>query len=872
MDSKTIRQTFFDFFKDKEHEIVASAPIVNKNDPTLMFTNAGMNQFKDYFLGNKEPKSPRVADTQKCLRVSGKHNDLEEVGIDSYHHTMFEMLGNWSFGNYFKKEAINWAWELLTEKYGLDPNRLYVSVFEGDKSEGLDPDTEAVDFWKKWVPEDRILYFDKKDNFWEMGDQGPCGPCSEIHIDLRSDEDRAKIDGATLVNQDDPLVIEIWNLVFIQYNRKANGTLENLPAKHVDTGMGFERLCMAVQNKTSNYDTDVFLPFINFIEKESDKKYTYSYDLKDKSDIAMRVVVDHTRAVAFTIGDGQLPSNTGAGYVVRRILRRAVRYYYSFLDIKEPFVYKLIPLLADFFGDVFPELKGQVDFISKVIQEEERSFLRTLAEGLKRFDQLENSNGIVAGQAAFELYDTYGFPIDLTRLIAEERGLKVDEPAFEIALEEQKNRGRADAKKEVSDWEQVKDGNVEFIGYDHHNNDSTHLLKYRTVKIKDKNQFQMVLDKTPFYPEGGGQVGDKGLLYFGEEKVQVLNTVKENDLIIHVVDKIPMELKVAIKAQINSKKRALTENNHTATHLMHAALREVLGDHVQQKGSLVNEKYFRFDFSHFQKMTKEEIAKVEHRVNEKIRENIALQEDRSIPIAQAKESGAIMLFGEKYGDEVRMITFDPDYSRELCGGCHVNATGVIGQFKIISEGAIAAGVRRIEALTSIAAEQFVNKEIEELTSIRSQFKNPKNVSQSVQSLLEENKELKKQIEQLLAKEAGNLKGDLVSKFENINGINFLSTEVSITDTKALKHLIAQLDHEVRNAFIVIGTHSNGKAQLMVSINKELAKKYDLNAGTIVKELAKDINGGGGGQPFFATAGGTKVEGLKTALANAKSFL
>jgi alanyl-tRNA synthetase len=557
---------------------------------------------------------------------------------------------------------------------------------------------------------------------------------------------------------------------------------------------------------------------------------------------------------------------------VRRILRRAVRYYYSFLDIKEPFVYKLIPLLADFFGDVFPELKGQVDFISKVIQEEERSFLRTLAEGLKRFDQLENSNGIVAGKAAFELYDTYGFPIDLTRLIAEERGLKVDEPAFQIALEEQKSRGRADAKKEVSDWEQVKEGSVEFIGYDHHKNEDTHLLKYRTVKIKDKNQFQMVLDKTPFYPEGGGQVGDKGLLFFGDEKVQVLNTLKENDLIIHVVDKIPTELSGAITAQINTKKRGLTENNHTATHLMHAALREVLGDHVQQKGSLVNEKYFRFDFSHFQKMTPEEIAKVEQRVNEKIRENISLQEDRSIPIAQAKESGAMMLFGEKYGDEVRMITFDPEYSRELCGGCHVNATGVIGQFKITSESAIAAGVRRIEALTSIAAEEYVNKEIAELTAIRSQFKNPKNVSQSVQSLIEDNKELKKQVEQLLAKEAGNLKGDLISKFENVNGINFLSTEVSITDTKALKHLISQLDHEIENAFIVIGTHSNGKAQLMVSINKDLTKAKDLHAGNIVKELAKEINGGGGGQAFFASAGGTKVEGLNAAITKAKSFL
>ena len=872
MDSKTIRQKFFDYFEGKGHLLVPSAPIVNKNDPTLMFTNAGMNQFKDFFLGNKKPQSTRIADTQKCLRVSGKHNDLEEVGIDSYHHTMFEMLGNWSFGDYFKKEAIEWAWDLLTNVYGLDPERMYATVFEGDKKDGLEADEEAVEFWKKWMPKERILYFDRKDNFWEMGDQGPCGPCSEIHIDLRSDEERSKIDGASLVNQDDPMVIEIWNLVFIQYNRKANGDLETLPDKHVDTGMGFERLCLAVQNKTSNYDTDVFSPFIQFIEKESGKKYTYSYDLKDKSDIAMRVVSDHCRAVAFTIADGQLPSNTGAGYVIRRILRRAVRYYYSFLDIKEPFLHKLIPLYADFFEGVFPELKAQSDFLSKVIKEEERSFLRTLEEGLKRFAAMNFDGNLVPGKAAFELYDTYGFPIDLTRLIASEKGMEIDEVAFEKALLEQKERGRADAKKEVGDWMILEDGEVEFVGYDQHQIEDSKVLKYRTVKIKEKDQFQMVLQKTPFYPEGGGQVGDTGLLVFGEEKIRVFDTKKENDLIIHTVDKIPTEVSGSLKAEINSAKRKLTENNHTATHLMHAALRTVLGDHVQQKGSLVNDKYFRFDFSHFQKMTKEELAKVERMVNEKIRENISLDEARSIPIEEAKEAGAMMLFGEKYGDRVRMITFDPNYSRELCGGCHVAQTGQIGLFKISSESAIAAGVRRIEAITSLAAEEYTNQKIEDLSEIQTLFKNPKNTGEAVAALLEENKLLKKKLEQMEMKQAGSLKADLLKKAEQIDGVNFLAAEVPPLDGKTLKGLIFQLEKELGDAFVVLGSQSDAKAQLMVNISEVLTKTKDLHAGNIVKELAKEINGGGGGQAFFASAGGSKPDGLPSAIDKARTFI
>lgn len=873
MTSKEIRQQFLDFFESKKHKIVASAPIVNKDDPSLMFTNAGMNQFKDFFLGNKTPDNPRIADTQKCLRVSGKHNDLEEVGIDSYHHTMFEMLGNWSIGDYFKKEAIDWAWELLTEVYGLEKDRLYVSVFEGDEKDNLPLDSEAVAYWKQWVDEDRILYYDRKDNFWEMGDTGPCGPCSEIHIDLRSEEERAKIPGKDLVNADHPQVVEIWNLVFIQFNRKADGSLESLPAKHIDTGMGFERLTMALQSKTSNYDTDVFTPFIDFISKTSGKKYTFSYDLDAKVDIAMRVVADHIRAVAFTIADGEMPSNTGAGYVIRRILRRAVRYYYSFLDIKSPFLHKMIPLLASEFEQVFPELKAQEAFVKKVILEEEKSFLRTLQDGLSRFETIEVKNGVIDGAAAFELYDTFGFPIDLTRLLASERDLKVDEIGFEKALNAQKDRSRKDAKKEVGDWTVVMDDPaVEFVGYDDLTVEGAKVVKYRTVKVKKKDQYQIVLNKTPFYAEGGGQVGDTGLLFFGEEKIPVIDTKKENDLIIHFVKKLPKDFDAPVRAEVNVDKRELTENNHSATHLMHAALRAVLGDHVQQKGSLNNEKYLRFDFSHFQKMTEEEIAQVEKIVNQKIRENVALEEARSIPIEEAKQAGTTMLFGEKYGDFVRMITFDANFSRELCGGCHVDATGEIGYFKILNESAVAAGVRRIEAVTADAAENFINQELATLSEVRILLKNPKDITKGVESLQEENKKLQKQIEALLMAQASVLQGNLKQQFQNKAGINFLAAKVDLGDAKALKTLAYNLEKEMGNAVIVFGAEVGGKPQLMVTISENLTKEKDLNAGNIVRELAKNIKGGGGGQAFFATAGGKDASGLDKAIEMAEEMV
>lgn len=873
MDSKKIRQQFFDFFQSKDHKIVPSAPIVNKNDPTLMFTNAGMNQFKDYFLGNQTPPHTRLADTQKCLRVSGKHNDLEEVGVDSYHHTMFEMLGNWSFGDYFKKEAIAWAWELLTAVYGLDKERLYVTVFGGDESEDLDVDQEAVAFWKEWVPEERILFFGKKDNFWEMGDTGPCGPCSEIHIDLRSDEDRAARSAADLVNKDDPRVIEIWNLVFIQYNRKQDGSLELLPAKHVDTGMGFERLCMSLQGKTSNYDTDLFTPFISFIEKETGVSYGSSYASDAKSDMAMRVIADHVRAVCFTVADGAMPSNTGAGYVIRRILRRAVRYYYSFLDRKMPLLHLLVPLVADLFEETFPEVKQQLAFLTKVILEEERSFLRTLEAGLKRLESLNTGDAKVSGQDAFELYDTFGFPIDLTRLIAAENGWSVDEQGFEKALQEQRDRSKADAKKEVGDWTIVMpDEESVFVGYDTLSLSNVHVIKYRTVKVKDKDQLQLVLDRTPFYGESGGQVGDTGVLLQGDVKIKVLDTVKENDLIIHLVDRWPSAFDMPLQAKVDENKRHLTENNHTATHLLHAALRRTLGEHVTQKGSLVNDKYLRFDFSHFQKMTDEEIRIVEGIVNDRIRQNIQRKEDRDIPISEAKESGATMLFGEKYGDEVRMITFDPQYSIELCGGCHVPATGNIGLFKIVSESAIAAGVRRIEAVTAEGAEAYLRGELDELEAVRKQFKNASKVVDQIAALQEENKLLQKKIEKLQLAEVAKIRKQLKDQIKEVDGIQFLAAEVENQDGKSLKTLIFQLENELDNAFLVLGTVSNGKPQLMVAISKDLSSKSDLHAGNIVRELAKEIQGGGGGQPFFASAGGKNPDGLKNAIEKAASYL
>ncbi len=873
MDSKKIRQQFFDFFHSKDHKIVPSAPIVNKNDPTLMFTNAGMNQFKDYFLGNQTPPHTRLADTQKCLRVSGKHNDLEEVGVDSYHHTMFEMLGNWSFGDYFKKEAIAWAWELLTAEYGLDKERLYVTVFGGDEGEDLDVDNEAVAFWKEWVPEERILFFGKKDNFWEMGDTGPCGPCSEIHIDLRSDDERAATSAAGLVNKDDPRVIEIWNLVFIQYNRKQDGSLELLPAKHVDTGMGFERLCMSLQGKTSNYDTDLFTPFISFIEKETGFSYGSSYASDAKSDMAMRVIADHVRAVCFTVADGAMPSNTGAGYVIRRILRRAVRYYYSFLDRKTPLLHLLVPLVADLFEETFPEVKQQLAFLTKVILEEERSFLRTLEAGLKRLEGLDTKDAKVSGQDAFELYDTFGFPIDLTRLIAAENGWTVDENGFEKALQAQRDRSKADAKKEVGDWTIVMpDEESVFVGYDTLSLSNVHVIKYRTVKVKEKDQLQLVLDRTPFYGESGGQVGDTGLLLQGDLQIKVLDTVKENDLIIHLVDKWPSAFDKPLQAKVNENRRHLTENNHTATHLLHAALRRILGEHVTQKGSLVNDKYLRFDFSHFQKMTDEEIRAVEGIVNDRIRQNIQRKEDRGIPISEAKESGATMLFGEKYGDEVRMITFDPHYSIELCGGCHVPATGNIGLFKIVSESAIAAGVRRIEAVTAQGAEAYLRGELDELEAVRKQFKNASKVVDQIAALQEENKALQKKIEKLQLAEVAKIRKQLKDQIKEVNGIQFLAAVVENQDGKSLKTLIFQLENELENAFLVLGTVSNGKPQLMVAISKDLSTESDLHAGNIVRELAKEIQGGGGGQPFFASAGGKNPDGLKNAIEKAASYL
>ncbi|MCB9283787.1 MAG: alanine--tRNA ligase [Lewinellaceae bacterium] len=873
MTAQEIRQRFLDFFASKHHKIVPSAPIVSKNDPTLMFTNAGMNQFKDFFLGNKTPDVRRVADTQKCLRVSGKHNDLEEVGRDGYHHTMFEMLGNWSFGDYFKEEAIGWAWELLTKEYGIDPGRLYVSIFAGDEAENLAVDEEAREIWKKWIPEDRILPFSKKDNFWEMGDTGPCGPCSEIHVDLRPESQRAEKDGRELVNADDPRVVEIWNLVFIQFNRKADGSLEELPAKHVDTGMGFERLTMALQGKHSNYETDIFQPFIRFIEQTSGKTYSNSYAPDAMTDIAMRVVCDHIRAVAFAIADGQLPSNTGAGYVIRRILRRAVRYYYSFLDIREPFLYRLIPLLSDAFGKVFPELKAQSSQVANIIQGEETSFLHTLENGLRRIDTLEPVNGEIRGEDAFELYDTYGFPIDLTRLIASEKGLTIDEPGFEKALAAQKARSRADAQKQVGDWVVVREGESNlFVGYDRLDVEKAHILKYRTVRVKNAEQYQVVLDVTPFYAQSGGQAGDTGTLKVGDDWLQVSDTVKENDLIIHIVDQLPEKPEAQVRASVERSRRQATAQNHSATHLMHAALHEVLGNHALQKGQDVDSERLRFDFSHFQKMTEEEIARVETMVNEKIRENIQLEEDRNVPIDEARESGAMMLFGEKYGEQVRVITFDRNFSRELCGGTHVPATGEIGLFKILSEGAVAAGIRRIEAVTAEKAQAYVDSELAELNEIRTLFKSPLHPAKNVAGLIEENKALRKEIEKLLAAQAGSLKDDLKAKIESVGGTNFLAAQVPLADSNALKSLAYQLEEEIGNAVIILGAVVGDKPQLLIAISKSLTESKGLHAGNMVRELARHIQGGGGGQPFFATAGGKDVSGLEKALAAAKGMV
>ncbi|MBK6932087.1 MAG: alanine--tRNA ligase [Saprospirales bacterium] len=893
MTSRDIRRQFLEFFASKGHKIIPSAPIVAKSDPTLMFINSGMAPLKDFFLGNQAPPAKRVADTQKCLRVTGKHNDLEDVGRDGYHHTMFEMLGNWSFGDYFKKEAIAWSWELLTEVYKLPKDRLYVSVFKGDERENLPFDQEAFDEWKKYVPEDRILPFSKKDNFWEMGDQGPCGPCSEIHVDLRPDSERARKDGRDLVNADDPNVIEVWNNVFMQFNRRADGSLDELPAKSVDTGMGFERLCRAVQGAASNYDTDLWKPLIGFLEHYAGIPYEGTYpDIHPgwkKTDVAMRVVADHLRAVCFAIADGELPSNTGAGYVIRRILRRAVRYSYSFLDLKEPVLYRMAPILGEEFSDVFPELKAQIDFVVKVILEEEKSFLRTLESGLKRIEGLDIQHNAMSGEQAFELYDTYGFPIDLTRLIAREKGWSVDEPGFEKALKEQKDRSRKDAAKEVGDWMVLRGspsagggrGEVEFVGHDKLDLRDAHVLKFRTVVLKEQPQYHLVLNRTPFYPEGGGQVGDTGWLEFalsvgerdGVEKIRVLDTKKENDLVIHIVEKLPQYIQdPSVHCHVDSRKRRLTENNHSATHLLHAALRKVLGHHVQQKGSYLDDQTLRFDFAHFQKVTDEELAEIERLVNEKIRENIALEEARNLPIEEAQKAGAMMLFGEKYGEKVRMITFDPQYSRELCGGCHVSHTGKIGYFKITAESAVAAGVRRLEAVTAEAAQQYISAADRELAAIRLLLKT-KDSARAVHELQEENKRLQKEIDRLVQEQANSLREGLRGKVITVNGIRFLGAVLPLSDAGAVKTLAYEIERELGNAVIAFGSVYQDKPLLTVRISDQLAKDKSLNAGAIVRELAqKFLNGGGGGQPFFATAGGSDASRLAAAVEEVRQFL
>ncbi|MGN8054759.1 alanine--tRNA ligase [Pedobacter sp. 22163] len=869
MTAKEIRQAFLSFFESKQHHVVPSAPIVVKNDPTLMFTNAGMNQFKDLFLGEAAIKYSRVADTQRCLRVSGKHNDLEEVGIDTYHHTMFEMLGNWSFGDYFKKEAIAWSWELLTEVYKIPKEKLYVTYFEGDEKEGLEKDQEAYDLWKQYVDESHILPGNKKDNFWEMGDTGPCGPCSEIHVDCRTDEEKALVDGAILVNADHPQVIEIWNNVFMQFNRLKNGSLQSLPAKHVDTGMGFERLVRVLQEKTSNYDTDVFQPMIQFIAEKSGIKY----GADEKTDIAMRVMADHIRAISFVIADGQLPSNNKAGYVIRRILRRAVRYAYTFLNFKEPFLNQLVPLLAEQFKGVFDELISQQDFVQKVVLEEEVSFLRTLSTGIQRFEKYQASNDVVEGNFAFELSDTFGFPIDLTELMAREKGWSVDLAGYEQALKKQKDDSRAATAIDTSDWIVVNtEEQSEFVGYDDLEIE-TEILKYRKVKAKGKEQYQIVLRQTPFYAESGGQVGDTGRLEDHSRQfwVDITDTKKENGLTVHFTDILPDNLEGKFWAVVDEDKRVLTEDNHSATHLLHAALKQVLGKHVNQKGSLVNADYLRFDFSHFAKVTDEELAQIEVIVNQKIRQNIKLKEQRNVPYQDAIESGVTALFGEKYGDFVRMITFDDHFSKELCGGTHVKATGQIGSFKIVSESAVAAGVRRIEAITADKAEQYFLDQRKELGHLKALLNGSKDLSASVQALLDENAKLKKEIEKSTIERVNTLKHEIVHHVRGINGINLIAKHIDLQSADAVKNLAFSLKDMVDNLFLVFTTEIDGKPGITVMLSDHLVKK-GLNASNIVRELGKEIQGGGGGQPFYATAGGKNPAGLKVVLEKAESFI
>lgn len=936
MFSKEIRQTFLDFFKQKQHQIVASSPMVVKNDPTLMFTNAGMNQFKDLFLGNAEIKYPRIADTQKCLRVSGKHNDLEEVGVDTYHHTMFEMLGNWSFGDYFKKEAIEWAWELLVEVYKIDKNNLYFTVFEGDKKDGLSWDEEAYNLWKNLLiknglTEDKILKCNKKDNFWEMGDTGPCGPCSEIHVDIRSEEEKAKTPGRELVNNDHPQVIEIWNLVFMEFNRLASGELQKLPAQHVDTGMGFERLAMVLQGTKSNYDTDVFTPFIKKIEEISGIEYKFS---NTKQDIAVRVISDHLRAVSFSIADGQLPSNTGAGYVIRRILRRAIRYGYSFLNQKGAFIHQLVPVLVLQMGDFFPELKSQQELIGKVIKEEEESFFRTLDKGISRFEHYIASvkDKTIDGKFAFELYDTFGFPIDLTELMATENGFKVDMVEFDKELQQQKDRSRAATKIETGDWVALRENETtDFIGYDVLETE-VYITKYRKVNAKGTEMYQLVFNQTPFYPEGGGQVGDVGFIELGSEKVEIVDTKKENNLIIHFAEVLPTHTNANFKATVANKTRKLTACNHSATHLLHQALREVLGTHVEQKGSLVNAEYLRFDFSHFEKVSDEQIKKIEEIVNRRIQEDFKLQEHRAIPIAEAQEKGAMMLFGEKYGEVVRMIQFGE--SKELCGGIHVHNTKEIGLFKIKSEGSVAAGIRRIEALTSTRAslfledkvinlalaleniafvENYISKNIvEEIEALKKKYWEPishiisnypistnenntvlenddveisdrfglilsaltyaKAPQHIIEGINNAKKEYQKEQEQGNKEQAKIIKEELLNKVEVVNGINVIGQRINLDDAAAIKDLAFQLKAQLENLYLVLGAEVNGKPNLTIALSDNLLKDKNLHAGNIVKEAAKEMQGGGGGQPFYATAGGNNLAGLDAAITKALSFL
>jgi alanyl-tRNA synthetase len=878
MKSAEIRSLFLQFFESKKHLIVPSAPIVLKDDPTLMFTNAGMNQFKEVFLGHGEAKSPRIADTQKCLRVSGKHNDLEEVGVDTYHHTMFEMLGNWSFGDYFKKEAIEWAWELLTDVYKIDKGRLYVTVFEGDASENLAFDQDAKNCWLKYLPAERIINGNKKDNFWEMGETGPCGPCSEVHVDMRNEDERKKVDGKTLVNTSNPQVIEIWNLVFMEFNRKADGKLEKLPAQHVDTGMGFERLSMVLQGKQSTYDTDIFQPLIVELEKASGKKYspTNSSGEQEKINIAMRVIADHIRAISFCIADGQIPSNTGAGYVIRRILRRAVRYGYQSLNFKEPFLYELVDILTKQMGEVFPELLKQNKLIKKVIQEEEQAFMRTLEQGLKRIEVYCNEliaekKKVLDGERVFELHDTFGFPADLTALIAKGYNLEIDEAGFDKALEEQKTRSRKATSSSTEDWIEVNpQAQTVFTGYESIE-EKAHIIKYRKTTTKGKNQYQIVLDKTPFYAESGGQVGDVGYLEANGKRIRITNTQKENNLIVHFSDELPANVNDTFTAIVDPTRRTHTADNHSATHLLHAALRKVLGKHVEQRGSLVSPDHLRFDFSHFSKLTDEELNEIESLVNQKIRENIPCS-TQVLPIEEAKKLGAMALFGEKYGDTVRVVTIDKNYSIELCGGTHVKATGQIGYFKILSESALSAGIRRIEAVTALGAENYIHEQMETLKQASFALKNPKNIVKAIQDMQQQASDLTKQVEKLAKEQGMAIKAGLLNKKQELGTIVFIGEKIEITSVDVAKDICFRLKSEISNLFLILGAEVNGKANLFLAISDNLVKEKNWNASTLIREFSKEIQGGGGGQAFYATAGGTNVGGISAAIAKAKEWV